>query len=289
MPADDVPAEPVPGNTNSGTGNPCKKWCFTINNYNFEEVEELKLFCSKSSKFYIVGQEIGEKCNTPHLQGYIELTDKKRFSTLKNINCFKRAHLEKAKGSREDNIIYCSKEKVLFTNHKFPRKVKIINDLFSWQSKMEKILTTEENDRAVHWIQDIEGNNGKTQFMKYMISKYNCLFCCGGKRNDILNLCYNQKEYLETANPAIIIWDLPRDIDETFISYEAIEQLKNGIVVNMKYETGGFIINSPNLLILSNKMPIIKKLTSDRWHLHRITDKDLEDVHIEPLTPTAIK
>lgn len=275
---EDVPSVPsVPGQGNTATcpGNAKYKYCFTINNYTNEEVENLKEFCAKCAKIYIVGDEKGEKCETPHLQGYINLLKKDRITGLKKHACFKRAHIECCKGSEQDNIKYCSKENVLFTNIKFPRKVKIITELFPWQKTIEEKLTLENNDRSVLWLGDFEGCNGKSQFMKYMIATYGCIFCCGGKRNDLLNLCYNQKEYLESADPAIIIWDLPRDIDDNYISYETIECLKNGIIVNLKYETGGFIINSPNILILSNKMPLLNKLTSDRWEIYTIENRQL--------------
>lgn len=45
---------------------------------------------------------------TPHVQGYVEFKSAKRLSTLKKW--LPRAHFEKAKGSAEDNIKYCSKE-----------------------------------------------------------------------------------------------------------------------------------------------------------------------------------
>lgn len=277
-----VPEGLTLGNTNIGSdllqkNNALYNFCFTINNYNNAEVEDLKDFCAKCAKIYIVGDEIGES-QTPHLQGFVKLLKKSRFSTLKNRFCFKRAHIEKCKGNDKQNIDYCSKEKILITNVPIKREVKVIENLYPWQEEMEKLLTSENDDRTVHWIYDINGNNGKSQFMKYMIKKHKCIFCCGGKRNDILNLCYNQKEYLECANPAIIIWDLPRDICDDFICYDAIECLKNGIVVNMKYETGGFIINSPNILILSNKKPQMSKLTQDRWAIYEIDEKFLKKI-----------
>lgn len=45
---------------------------------------------------------------TPHIQGYLYLTSKKRLTQLKRV--FARAHFEAAKGSHEQNVNYCSKE-----------------------------------------------------------------------------------------------------------------------------------------------------------------------------------
>lgn len=56
----------------------------------------------------IFEHEIGEQ-GTPHLQGYMEFTKRVRMNQIKGYECFARAHLEIARGSRKDNYQYCSK------------------------------------------------------------------------------------------------------------------------------------------------------------------------------------
>lgn len=81
-----------------------KSWCYTLNNYNEDEWACLmNLECN----YHVIGREMGEKNNTPHLQGYITFTKNKRISALKKLN--KRIHWEIAK-SREEAINYCMKE-----------------------------------------------------------------------------------------------------------------------------------------------------------------------------------
>jgi len=86
-----------------------KRWCFTLNNYTEEELSTVtKISENKKFDFFIFGKEVGES-GTPHLQGYLEAKNAIRFKTLKN-DLSPRVHLEVAKGTRKDNIKYCSKD-----------------------------------------------------------------------------------------------------------------------------------------------------------------------------------
>lgn len=269
--------ESCPGNTVTGQDSATYRWCFTLNNYSENEYNDLLNFSTNSAKVWIIGKEIGEN-KTPHLQGYINLKTRTRLTALKKIN--NRTHWEITKGSEEQNLKYCSKDGDYKTNALIKREPKIITNLYDWQSEMENILLNEHNDRTVHWICDRKGCTGKTQFLKYMVYNHKCIFTNGGKRNDIMNLLYNQQKYLQSANPAIIIWNLPRDINKDFISYEAIENIKDGLICNNKFECGSFIMDSPNILIMGNQLPDLKKLTSDRWKIYEIIDYKLVNIDI---------
>lgn len=90
-----------------------RRWCLTLNNWS--ELEYSKIVDYMTTKtFWIIGKEVGEKKNTPHLQMYIEHKSAIKFKTLKNLN--NRLHIEKAKGTRKENYIYCSKENNFITN-----------------------------------------------------------------------------------------------------------------------------------------------------------------------------
>lgn len=124
-----VPVVPAGGNTKTPAKsvNPAKNWCFTLNNYT-EEV-----FCSICSKISdtcltaCIGKEVGA-CGTPHLQGYIEFKTKSRPLTV--FQCISTGiHWERSKGSKEDNLTYCSKENLVFTLG-FPKPIKIITTLY---------------------------------------------------------------------------------------------------------------------------------------------------------------
>ena len=85
-----------------------RRWTFTLNNYTDIDLSNLDLiapFC----KYLLVGYEIGEK-GTPHLQGYIEFENPRRFSGVKNL-ISDRAHIEIAHSSGPTNQKYCKKQK----------------------------------------------------------------------------------------------------------------------------------------------------------------------------------
>ena len=86
----------------------CRFCCFTINNPTDEERARLLLETQKAS--YLVYQEEQGENGTRHIQGYIEFTSPKRFTTLKKSVAFGRAHLERRKGSAQQASDYCKKK-----------------------------------------------------------------------------------------------------------------------------------------------------------------------------------
>lgn len=81
-----------------------RAWCFTVNNYEDNEIENAKKI---PYDYLIIGKEIGEG-GTPHLQGYLYREKKVTFGKIKKM--LPRAHLEIAKGTPLDNFKYCSKD-----------------------------------------------------------------------------------------------------------------------------------------------------------------------------------
>jgi len=80
------------------------RWCFTLNNYTYQEYSDIKgLAC----KYLIVGKEVAPTTDTPHLQGYVVFPTRKTLGALKKLSA--RAHWEIAKGTSDENYEYCSK------------------------------------------------------------------------------------------------------------------------------------------------------------------------------------
>lgn len=107
---------------------PANAWCFTLNNWTKTEYEFLssKLLSLSEKYFYIVGKEVGET-GTPHLQGYIALkAAHKKFRPLptfavKRGESGQAVHFERAKGTRRQNYLYCSKDGDFITNIPKPK------------------------------------------------------------------------------------------------------------------------------------------------------------------------
>lgn len=86
-------------------------WCCTLNNPSDIEKAGLKVICQNQNwfRYAIIGEEGMGAGKTPHLQCYFQMVKQQRMSWMKT-NVSERAHFERARGSPEQNIDYCSKE-----------------------------------------------------------------------------------------------------------------------------------------------------------------------------------
>lgn len=265
------------GTTKLGNTKPIskgRKWCFTLNNYTEVEYNVLKTTLELKQWKYIIGKECGTN-GTSHLQGYIECKNAIPFNTLKNL--VPKAHIEKAKGNQKQNLIYCSKENDFITNLDYI-KAKPIKDplqykkLFDFQKEILEIIKTEPDDRKIYWYWDNKGCKGKTTLAKHICMNYNALYV-QGKSSDIK---YGVTDMIQKRGEIdIIIMGLPRSY-EKFVSYDAIESIKDGIFYSTKYESGMCIFNSPHVFIFANFRPDIYKLSQDRWVITCLDEEDEE-------------
>lgn len=86
-----------------------KHWCFTLNNYTQAEQIHLSTLINNDQVNYLIyGREVGDN-NTPHLQGFISFSLRKRLNNVKDL-IGARCHLEAARGTPAQNREYCSKD-----------------------------------------------------------------------------------------------------------------------------------------------------------------------------------
>lgn len=255
---------------------PCVAWCFTFNNYTEEIVLEFQSSIKEKCKLGFFNKEVGKE-GTPHLQGYLELKTKGRPLNMFPLGC----HWAKAKGNKDQNFNYCSKAVdvtgMSFSfGYKIKPVIKIITELRPFQSEIETMLLGPVNEGKIIWIYDIEGQLGKTEFLRYMHVKHGMPFSYGGKASDIVNLVFNHKEYLLENDKAVMIYNFGRDVDNNKISYKSMEQISDGCISNTKFETGCFVCNKPHVLVLSNCLPKEEALTKSRWIIKTINKDSLE-------------
>lgn len=88
----------------------CRRVQFTLNNPTAEEKAALLAVTPDNSRLvYFIAYN--ECVATPHLQGYFEVTGNLLgIGECKAIPGLKRAHFETAKGSGEQNVVYCTKD-----------------------------------------------------------------------------------------------------------------------------------------------------------------------------------
>lgn len=78
-----------------------RSWCFTLNNPETDDIPR------GWDVTYVVWQREEGASRTPHLQGFVYLPARMRLSGVKRLN--DRAHWEPARGTPEQNKVYCTK------------------------------------------------------------------------------------------------------------------------------------------------------------------------------------
>lgn len=271
------------GNTNSPSANkkinPAKHWVFTFNNYSDNDIDAILSTCSESASTWVFQEEKGEE-GTKHLQGYLCFNFKKRpTSVFKWTN---KIHWEIAKCPAQA-IKYCSKEdtrngKTWWSENIRPAEpLRLITPDKWWQQVLLQMFEKQADDRTIHWYWESVGGVGKTQFAKYVVAcgKYNCLYL-SGKAADMkhairLHVAGDGKTKVNERNKEnlIILIDVPRE-SMHFLSYQGIEEIKNGIFFSGKYESTMVTYNAPHIVIFANSEPEVEKMSQDRWKIVEI-------------------
>ena len=242
---------------------PSKRWVFTLNNYTEEHVKLISALVPELCDKYIVGKEIGKKCGTPHLQGFI--TFKERWRPLSKIP-IKEIHWEKALGN-DLSQNYCGKDEnvILFKGIPKPTVLVTRDYLRPEQIKIADMFIEDEHPifgRNIYWFWEPEGNWGKSFLATHMIDFMGAMEVSGAS-SDILCGVSSWIEKNGQA-PRIIIFDIPR-VNKGHVSYQAIEKIKDGKFFSGKYESGMTRFNKPHIICFSNEEPDFYNLSSDRW------------------------
>lgn len=207
-------------------------------------------------------------------------------------------------GTWEQSVEYCSKEdsregsKTYFSKELESEEGKKYkgNDLmvfkekgfYPWQASINSIIFEDDSfnikassGREVYWIQDLEGNTGKSLFTKYL---------CYNNPN-ITKLAFGSGSQMrsavveEGAQKCYII-DIPRKLcNDDFQNniYSVIEDLKNGFVKTSMYGKPRTLFMEPPLVIIfSNFECPTEKLSVDRWKIYSIIRGKLVDL-LEPM------
>lgn len=134
-------------------------------------------------------------------------------------------------------------------------------------------LVSDQNDREVDVFLDKKGNSGKTWLSKHLWEKGDVYYVprsVSGSGKISADCCLNcgQAKY--------IIIDVMRDkkFDSGF--YAEIEELKDGLVSDVRWYGKQRNISGRKLIIFTNCPLDTKKLSADRWRLHGCNLRDLE-------------
>lgn len=263
-----------------------RAWCFTLNNYTKNDITFFTDTLNTAK--YAFQEEVGES-GTPHLQGLIYFDNARTFAQMKQIHS--KAHWEKTKCCK-NSLVYCTdiskrapNGNVYIKGWEIEEPLDLLKpeDFKPWHNVFLDILKQKPEKRVIYWIFDPIGDSGKTEIAKYVFNVYKnkCFYCTGGKASDIINQVLEMNN-----NPFLFLMDLPRCI-EGKISYNALEQVKNGFVNCGKYKGGTKIFNTPHVFVFANWLPDIHKFSLDRWRIFEMQqDLSIKSIPVESLIQT---
>jgi len=85
-----------------------KRVAFTLHDYTLKDIKRL-CELAKESQYLVLGYETCPRTGRRHVQGFVNLIKKAKFTTVKN-KIGSKCHIEQANGSDEQNKKYCEKE-----------------------------------------------------------------------------------------------------------------------------------------------------------------------------------
>lgn len=253
-------SQPEPeGNTESSGKKPnnCQayRWCFTLACSDLSQLSQLFHSLSENCKKFQFQKERGKE-GYLHWQGVFSLKVKHRLAETKNLLGWNDMHLEPCK-SWFGSLTYTSKDDTRVEGPWTEKSVlvKTITELRPWQKKIEDECLTEPDDRHIHWFINPRGNIGKTVFAKYMAVRHGATVLTNGKTADLAYIC---------DSPTIVIFNLARSAEDHF-NYQALESIKDGMILSAKYESRMKLFNPPHVIVLANWGPDTEALSIDRW------------------------
>lgn len=253
-------------------------WVFTWANY----PENWKDFFNDRKSLIekiCVGEEVCPTTGTKHLQGWIRLFKKNIPMTYLGLP--KQIHWEimSRNATEKQNTIYCTKARSNTLTWGIPSPWKReITEMKPWMTELMSILSTplEEGNafRTIYWIWEPEGNTGKTVFQQAMYHTLEGVVAIEGKAADVKHFVCEYTKKTGTT-PKIIFVNIPR-VDLEFVSYGAIEKVKDMFFMSGKYEGGMVSGPRPHVMIFANDGPIRRNMSEDRWKIARIVGDTLE-------------
>lgn len=143
-----------------------------------------------------------------------------------------------------------------------PDPVLKFHALNGWQQTLNGILKLPPDSRSIIFVVDLDGNSGKSWYCKYHEKTYgNSLTILPGKKADMIYAFCSEL----TAKIKVVFVDAPRSKQGEYVQYDFLEELKNGVIFNTKYESRMVKFDSLHVVVMMNEYPDEKKLSRDRY------------------------
>lgn len=278
----------MPKKQNSRIFHFAARWSVEHNDDNWEA---LRIWLRANSDKYIYqaeyteskDEETGEVKGNPHYQIYFHTKDKKRvgqmITEVTESGELPGVHIMPASTEGHTALSkYCMKEQSRVAGPWADKPIYMGEDIWpevkfpQWQKDLLQILRRAPDFRTMHWVCDKVGNNGKTAFLKFLVYKENAVGLGYGHSTDVLNLVSKLQGH------SIYAWNLtrakPANLSELDL-YSAMESVKDGYFINLKYETKMVLMSRPHVVVFANHFPKLNHISADRWKLWEIRDGKL--------------
>jgi hypothetical protein len=277
-----------------------KRWVFT---WNFDEDHGLPPAYVIQTKLDDIASEAvfqlekGEQAGRHHYQGRFVLKGPRmgKRALLKLFDeIFYTKQLTLIPELSYDSTSYCEKSETRLKgpwyaglhSYKILKEEKVMT-LRNWQEQLLKLMTgplrSMLEDRKVIWIEDPEGGNGKSTFIKYLALNEKKTGLAVEKmpfdrpdriRSSVIKL--SKKKDVD-----VYMFDFTRTQgEETSFKdlFEVIEEIKNGYIVDVMYGNFNKAFPKDSIVIIFTNENVnhnVKHLSIDRWEPFRILDDNL--------------
>lgn len=248
---------------------PKKRWCFTWNNYSDNWVDQIVPVLDKSD-LYSIGEEIGNKTGTPHLQGYIEFH--RRVRPITHLGLDPKICWLPCKGNRQANLKYTQKDGKFIQN--FEEKLETIQKLYPFQNEILDIIKKKAEARKIYWFWGGK-NIGKSEILFKMCAEYDTHILPTTKRH-ALSQVYMTHEHVKCFALNLTADESAYQTNDLFSILESIKDRMFSAAFGTKCN-GMCLFNHKHLIVVANSPPDWRKteIDRDRFVIREISDKML--------------
>jgi len=149
-----------------------------------------------------------------------------------------------------------------------------------WQKDLIEELKESPDPRKIHWYFDHYGNSGKSFFTKHF-GMYKGAFV--STKANTYHVATALDEYIRANGQdsvLIVIFNFTRQQESRNI-YQALEELKDGMVTSEKYKGRTMFFPNPHLICFANYLPDVTTVTQDRWDIRVLQNEKVVKRYVD--------
>jgi hypothetical protein len=132
------------------------------------------------------------------------------------------------------------------------------------------------NRYIIRWIWDPKGKCGKTTTIQWLNNEYpNSFMVIAGMSNGRDMAEYLKGELERGWDHHCVLINCPKDAVDYKNLYSVVEQIKDGSISSFKWSGRYLRWNRPHVVVFSNELPHVEKLSEERWNIWQIINRTL--------------